>query len=112
MLAGADALCAINTVGPGYFSAHGHAVLSNELGGMSGKGVLPIGLKCLREMTAAVDVPVIACGGISCADDVRAYQAAGASLFGGGFCLGGHDIARDRVLLLQPLSKIWRSLPI
>lgn len=89
VLAGADALCAINTVGPGYFSAHGHAVLSNELGGMSGKGVLPIGLKCLREMTAAVDVPVIACGGISCADDVRAYQAAGASLFGVGSALVG-----------------------
>ncbi|MGD8829195.1 MAG: tRNA-dihydrouridine synthase, partial [Pseudomonadales bacterium] len=31
---GADALCAINTVGPGYFSAHGSPVLSNEVGGL------------------------------------------------------------------------------
>ncbi len=62
---GADALCAINTLGPGYFSAHGEPVLSNELGGMSGKGVLPIGLKCVREISQRVSVPVIGCGGIS-----------------------------------------------
>lgn len=86
---GADALCAINTVGPGYFSAHGHAVLSNELGGMSGKGVLPIGLKCVREISKAVDVPIIGCGGISCADDVRAFADAGASVFGVGSALVG-----------------------
>lgn len=86
---GADALCAINTVGPGYHSAQGHPVLSNELGGMSGKGVLPIGLKCVREIAACTDVPIIGCGGISCADDVRAYEAAGASIFGVGSALVG-----------------------
>ena len=86
---GADALCAINTVGPGYFSAHGHPVLSNELGGISGKGVLPTGLKCVREITQAVDIPVIACGGVSCADDVREYQALGANIVGVGSALYG-----------------------
>jgi dihydroorotate dehydrogenase (NAD+) catalytic subunit len=86
---GADALCAINTVGPGYFSAHGTPVLSNELGGMSGKGILPIGLKCVREIASAVDVPVIACGGVSCADDVRQYQALGADIVGVGSALTG-----------------------
>ena len=54
---GADALCAINTVGPGYTSSHGHPVLSNGAGGMSGKGVLPIALKCIREIAQATDVP-------------------------------------------------------
>ncbi len=86
---GADALCAINTVGPGLTSAHGHPVLSNELGGMSGKGVLPIGLKCVREIAQSVDVPIIACGGISCADDARAYREVGASVFGVGSALTG-----------------------
>jgi dihydroorotate dehydrogenase (NAD+) catalytic subunit len=38
MEGGADALCAINTLGPGYTAAQGHAVLSNGAGGMSGKG--------------------------------------------------------------------------
>lgn len=86
---GADALCAINTVGPGDFTAHGEPVLSNELGGLSGKGVLPIGLKCVREIADRVDVPIIGCGGISCADDARAYRAAGASIFGVGSALTG-----------------------
>ena len=86
---GADALCAINTVGPGDFTAHGEPVLSNELGGLSGKGVLPIGLKCVREIADRVDVPIIGCGGISCADDARAYRAAGATIFGVGSALTG-----------------------
>ena len=68
---GADALCAINTVGPGYTSAHGHPVLSNGAGGMSGKGVLPIALKCVREVAAVTDSPIIGCGGASSAEDVQ-----------------------------------------
>jgi dihydroorotate dehydrogenase (NAD+) catalytic subunit len=87
--AGADALCAINTVGPGYFSAYGSPVLSNEMGGMSGKGVLPIALKCVREIVREVDVPVIGCGGLSSAMDVEAMADAGASIFGVGSALVG-----------------------
>jgi dihydroorotate dehydrogenase (NAD+) catalytic subunit len=87
--AGADALCAINTVGPGYTSAHGHPVLSNGAGGMSGKGVLPIGLKCVREVAEVTDRPIIGCGGASSADDVRAFFDAGASVVGIGSALTG-----------------------
>ena len=86
---GADALCAINTVGPGYVSAHGEPVLSNGVGGLSGKGILPLGLKCVADTVAAVDVPVIGCGGASSADDVRAYVAAGAKIVGIGSALTG-----------------------
>ena len=86
---GADGFCAINTVGPGYTSAHGHPVLSNGAGGMSGKGVLPIGLKCVREVAAASDLPIIGCGGVSSADDVRAYFDAGATVVGVGSALTG-----------------------
>ncbi len=56
-------------------------MLTNIYGGMSGKGILPIGLKCVREIADAVDVPIISCGGISNAADVRAYEQAGASIF-------------------------------
>jgi dihydroorotate dehydrogenase (NAD+) catalytic subunit len=86
---GADGLCAVNTVGPGYTSAHGHAVLSNGYGGMSGKGILPIGLKCVREIAAVTGVPIIGCGGVSSADDVRAYFDAGAAIVGVGSALIG-----------------------
>jgi dihydroorotate dehydrogenase (NAD+) catalytic subunit len=86
---GADGLCAINTVGPGYTSAHGEPVLSNGSGGMSGKGVLPIALKCVKEIAAVTDCPIIGCGGASSADDVRAFQDAGASVVGIGSALIG-----------------------
>jgi dihydroorotate dehydrogenase (NAD+) catalytic subunit len=78
---GADAICSMNTVGPGYYTVDGQPVLTNTYGGMSGKGIFPIGLKCVSEIAAAVDVPIIGCGGISNAEGVRAYQQAGASIF-------------------------------
>lgn len=86
---GADALCAINTVGPGYTAAHGHHVLSNGAGGMSGKGILPITLKSIREIRQASDIPLIGCGGISSAADVRQTIDAGASIVGIGSALTG-----------------------
>ena len=86
---GADALCAINTVGPGYTAAHGHPVLSNGAGGMSGKGILPITLKSIREIRQASDIPLIGCGGISSAADVRQTIDAGASIVGVGSALTG-----------------------
>ena len=106
---GADAICALNTLGPGLHTVAGEAVLSNGLGGMSGKGVLPIGLKCVAEIKAAVDLPVIGCGGISTAADVNAYADAGADVFGVGSALTGlttpqtgayfADLARELALV-------------
>lgn len=86
---GADALCAINTVGPGYTAAQGHPVLSNGAGGMSGKGVLPIALKCIREIRAVCDLPIIGCGGLSSAADVRQAIDCGANIVGIGSALTG-----------------------
>lgn len=93
---GADAICAINTVGPGYTSSYGYPVLSNGAGGMSGKGVLPIGLKCVREIAEAVDCPIIGCGGVSSAEDVRAFVDAGADVVGIGSALIGLTTAEMR----------------
>jgi dihydroorotate dehydrogenase (NAD+) catalytic subunit len=86
---GADAICAINTLGPGYTSAHGQPVLSNGSGGMSGKAVLPIALKCVREIAAAVDLPIIGCGGASSAADALAFSDVGATIVGIGSSLVG-----------------------
>lgn len=91
--AGADGLCAINTVGPGYTASHGHPVLSNGMGGMSGKGVLPIALKCLRALRTLTDKPLIGCGGFSSADDCRNAMTAGATIVGVGSALTGMDTA-------------------
>lgn len=86
---GAEAICAINTVGPGYYTVNGFPVLTNKTGGMSGKGILPIGLKCTKEIREVVDVPLIGCGGISSAEDVKSYQAVGADIQGIGSALAG-----------------------
>jgi len=87
--AGADGFCAINTVGPGYTMAHGEPVLSNGFGGMSGKGVLPIALKCIREIREVSELPIIGCGGFSSAADVDAAMEAGADVVGIGSALTG-----------------------
>tara|TARA_B110000503_G_scaffold42977_2_gene70341 strand:+ start:1632 stop:3245 length:1614 start_codon:yes stop_codon:yes gene_type:complete len=101
---GADGLCAVNTVGPGYTAAHGHPVLSNGSGGMSGKGILPIGLKCVREIAAVVDCPIIGCGGASSAEDVNAYFDAGATVVGIGSSLTG--LTTDEIgLYFKALSR-------
>jgi dihydroorotate dehydrogenase subfamily 1 len=104
---GADGFCAINTVGPGYTSAHGEPVLSNGEGGMSGKGILPIALKCVREIAAVSDLPIIGSGGISSADDVRAFFDAGASVISVGSSLIGlttQEIADYFVSLEQDME--------
>ena len=87
---GADALTLINTVGPGVMTdCDGAPILTNVAGGVSGAAILPLGLKAVREAAQSVDLPILACGGISTADHVRAYASAGAALFGVGSALAG-----------------------
>lgn len=87
---GASALCLINTLGPGMaVDAEGNPVLSNVVGGLSGSGILPVGLKAVKEAASAVGIPIIAAGGITAPDDVRAYRNAGASFFSVGSALAG-----------------------
>ena len=93
MAAGADGLSAINTVGPGYTESHGSPVLSNRVGGMSGKGVLPIAMKCIRELREITEKPIIGCGGLSSAADCQAALSAGATILGIGSALTGMDTA-------------------
>lgn len=101
---GADAICAINTIGPESFSAHGHEILSNGKGGMSGKAVLDRALECVEEIHAAVDLPIVACGGISSAVDVQNFQAAGSTIIGVGSALIGLNTA-EIAQYFQELSK-------
>jgi len=71
----------------------GHDVLSFGKGGLSGHAILSRGLECVAEIRANVDVPIIAGGGIESAADVRAYRAAGGSIFAVGTALAGMDTA-------------------
>ena len=105
---GADAICAINTMGPECYEAHNHPILSNEQGGVSGKVILPTALRCVEQIHARVDCPIIACGGISSAENVRQFQQAGASIIGVGSAVIGmntNEIANYFQILTQDLEE-------
>jgi dihydroorotate dehydrogenase (NAD+) catalytic subunit len=77
---GADAITAINTVGPGMWidTGAGRPVLSNNVGGVSGTAILPIAVRAVHEIRKAVDLPIIGTGGVSTADDALQLLMAGA----------------------------------
>jgi dihydroorotate dehydrogenase (NAD+) catalytic subunit len=79
--AGADAITAVNTM-PGMLidTATRKPKLGFGSGGVSGPGLLPVGLLSVWKIRKSVSVPVIGVGGISTADDVAQYFLAGASL--------------------------------
>jgi len=81
---GADAITAINTVGPGMWidTGVGRPVLSNREGGVSGTAILPIAVRAVHEIRKAVDLPIIGTGGVSCADDALQLIMAGADAVG------------------------------
>ena len=78
--AGADAIVAINTLpGMAVDVRRRRPVLGASTGGLSGPAILPVALKCARELSVALDVPVIGCGGASSAEDVAAFLMVGAA---------------------------------
>lgn len=79
--AGADALTLINSLGPGMVINIDIAkpVLSNKMGGMSGKAIKPIAVRDVYVVYDAVDIPLIGVGGISTYEDVVEFIYAGAS---------------------------------
>ncbi|MCX6709236.1 MAG: tRNA-dihydrouridine synthase, partial [Candidatus Woesearchaeota archaeon] len=94
MEAGAYGITAINTVGPGAYMFDGQYVLTNKVGGLSGRGITPIGIKCAKDITDALgNIPMIVCGGIYTANDVKACQKARQqakeTVFGIGSALAG-----------------------
>jgi dihydroorotate dehydrogenase (NAD+) catalytic subunit len=67
----------------------GYPVLSNKVGGVSGKAILELGLECVRKVRSITKGPIIACGGISTSEDVKKYREVGADFFGIGSALAG-----------------------
>jgi dihydroorotate dehydrogenase (NAD+) catalytic subunit len=81
--AGADALTVVNTL-PGLVVdvKRRRPALGFGTGGVSGPGLLPIGVLATWKVRRAVRVPVMGVGGIASADDALQYILAGASLVG------------------------------
>lgn len=77
---GADAVVAINTVkGMAIDIESGYPVLGNRSGGLSGKAVKPVAVKCVYDLYSALEIPIIGVGGISSWQDAVEMIMAGAS---------------------------------
>ena len=77
--AGADALTAINTLSGIAVAPHrNRPLLGNIYGGLSGPAVKPVALRIVYEAVQAVQIPVIAIGGVTELADVLDFLAVGA----------------------------------
>lgn len=90
---GVAGFTAINTKGPEQYLHDGQPVLSNKVGGISGKEILELGLNCVQTIREMTDLPIIACGGISSREEIEKYKIAGADFFGIGSALAGMSTA-------------------
>lgn len=76
----ADALVLINTVRAIAIDIYAkRPVLSNLVGGYSGPGIKPIGLRAVYDVRKEMDIPIIGVGGISNWRDAVEYILAGAN---------------------------------
>jgi dihydroorotate dehydrogenase (NAD+) catalytic subunit len=78
--AGADAITLINTVQGMAIDIKGcRPSLGNIAGGLSGPAIKPLALYMVYKVAGIVDIPIVGCGGISCAGDALEFLMAGAS---------------------------------
>jgi dihydroorotate dehydrogenase (NAD+) catalytic subunit len=77
--AGADALCAINTLrGTAIDLETRRPRLASGSGGLSGPAIKPVALQMVRQLAEAVHVPVIGIGGITTGEDALEFLCCGA----------------------------------
>jgi len=80
--AGADAVTLINTFkGMAIDISRRRPLLGNITGGLSGPVLKPVALAMVYETAGVIDIPIIACGGISSARDGLEFIMAGAHAF-------------------------------
>jgi dihydroorotate dehydrogenase (NAD+) catalytic subunit len=97
--AGADGLTLINTVPGLLFDVDTRrSVLGAGTGGVSGPGVLPMGVHAVWQAARRVDVPIIGVGGIRSGEDAVQYLLAGASLVEIGTASFADPRAAERVV--------------
>ena len=112
LIGGADALSAINTVGPvEYENEYGYYLLSNKKGGRSGRSIKQKGIETVRKLRSTFpDAPIIGMGGIYTAQDIidyKFYAGADAVAIGTVFDLMDTDeIGKYMTKLLEELKDV------
>jgi len=77
---GADGIVAINSVKAMKIDlSTKKPILHNKFGGYSGRGIKPIGVRCVYELASELSIPVIGVGGIETGKDAAEYILAGAT---------------------------------
>ena len=78
--AGADGLTLVNTfLGMRIDIRTRRPVVANKMGGFSGAAVFPVALRMVWQVAHACGIPVMGCGGVSCAEDLIEMMMAGAT---------------------------------
>ncbi len=114
MEAGAAGITVTNTVGPALAEVGDTPILHNRLGGMSGDGIRPMGLRATEQVRKAIgeEPVVIGMGGIASPEHIRQYAIAGADLFGIGSALTGLDGFQMRMYLAGLESDVREGSPV
>jgi dihydroorotate dehydrogenase (NAD+) catalytic subunit len=90
---GADAVVAINTIRAMAIDIETRRpVLGNKIGGLSGPAIKPVALRCVYEVSQAVKIPVVGCGGISNWRDAVEFLLAGATAVQVGTAVAYRDL--------------------
>ncbi len=82
--AGADAITAVNTLGPGMFIdiKSGKPILGGKIGGLSGDALRPVAVRCVYDIYKSVKIPIIGTGGIINGNHAVEMIMAGATAVG------------------------------
>ena len=84
--AGADAVTAVNSMGPGMLIdiEAREPVLDFKFGGVTGAALRPVALRCVYDVAEAVNIPIVGTGGVSTGRHAVAMIMAGATAVGVG----------------------------
>ena len=108
--AGANAITAINTIRAMTINIEsGIPVLSNKIGGMSGKSLKSIAIRCVYEISNNIRIPVIGCGGIFSWEDAVEFMLAGASAIQLGSVIGYEGVGAFKKINLGLKSYLERK---
>lgn len=101
--AGADAITAVNTLlGLAVDWRRRRSRLGGFFGGLSGPAIKPVALRCVYQIAHAVDIPVIAAGGVTNVDDAMEFFVVGASAIQVGTASFFHPMAAWEIIDALP----------
>jgi dihydroorotate dehydrogenase (NAD+) catalytic subunit len=97
--AGADGITCINTLQAMAIDIEkGRPILANMIGGLSGPAIKPVAIRCVFQVSKAVKIPVIGCGGIVSWQDAVEFLLAGASAIQIGTAIAYRDLGVFRAI--------------